>query len=87
MSGRCPRVLRDFGFELSSPSILRDLCAWRKTHETTESTEITETRTRRKKEMEVADLEEPNRISACPIGVLICFNVRQLSQGIKRFRI
>jgi GxxExxY protein len=27
------------------------------------------------------------KLSGCPIGLLINFNVRQLSQGIKRFRI
>jgi hypothetical protein len=59
----------------------------RKTHQTTESTEITETRSRRSKEMEVIDLNELNRLSGCPVGVLINFNLRQLSQGAKRFRI
>jgi GxxExxY protein len=27
------------------------------------------------------------KLSACPVGLLINFNVRQLTQGIKRFRI
>jgi GxxExxY protein len=27
------------------------------------------------------------KLSGCPVGLLISFNVRQLSQGIKRFRI
>jgi hypothetical protein len=58
-----------------------------KTLDTTEGTEITEARTRRQQEMEVIDLDEVNRISGCPVGVLINFNVRQLSQVIKRFRI
>jgi hypothetical protein len=59
----------------------------RKAHETTESTEITEARTRRSKEMEVIDPDELNRISGCPVGVLINFNFRQFSQRSTRFRI
>jgi hypothetical protein len=37
--------------------------------------------------MEVIDFEELNRISGCPIGLLINFDVRQLSQVVNRLRI
>jgi hypothetical protein len=37
--------------------------------------------------MEVIDFDELNRISGCPIGLLINFDLRQLSQNTTRFRI
>jgi hypothetical protein len=77
-------------------------------HGTTESTEITERRTRRNpKEGTMMEEDQINRIteriigaaiheaqilsylklSGCPVGLQINFNVRQLTEGIKRFRI
>jgi hypothetical protein len=37
--------------------------------------------------MEEIDPDELNRISGCPVGVLINFNLRQFSQSTARFRI